>query len=267
MKYLQSGNFFGDTFSTLTVNGITLTETVYTHEWVDWHYHENAYFTYLLGGRMVEGSRKEKNICSQGTLLYHNCHEPHYNIKPPGYTKGFHIEAPAEWIKEQRLSGSIEGKCRVTEPQILHNIHKIYNEFRQRSTDTGSAIEELLLDIFGVLERTGSGINKPIWLKEIIKIIEARFTENLSLNELSQLTGVHPVHLSRDFKKHFGCNVTSYIRRCRLELALKLISAKNRSLAQIAAECGFADQSHFIKWFKKTAGYTPNTFRSGFPSA
>lgn len=267
MKYLQSGKFFGDTFNALSVKGITLTETIYTHEWVDWHYHENAYFTYLLEGKMVEGSKKEKNICSRGTLLYHNCQESHYNIKPPGFTKGFHIEISAEWTKEQKLSGGIEGKCRVSQPQTLHNIQKIYSEFRSNCTDSGSAIEELLVDTFGILEKTGSGINNPAWLKEVIKIIETRFTENLSLNELSQFAGVHPVHLSRDFKKHFGCNVTSYIRRCRLELALKLISAKNRSLAQIAAECGFADQSHFIKWFKKTAGYTPNSFRSGFPDA
>ena len=73
MEQLQTGKFYGNTFSTLSAGGITITETEYTHDWVDWHYHENAYFTFLLSGKLIEGSKKEKNICAEGALLYHNC--------------------------------------------------------------------------------------------------------------------------------------------------------------------------------------------------
>ena len=48
MKHLQTGQFHGQTNRTIALEGITLTDTEYTLDKVDWHYHENAYFTYLM---------------------------------------------------------------------------------------------------------------------------------------------------------------------------------------------------------------------------
>jgi AraC family transcriptional regulator len=48
MKHLQTGQFHEQTNKTSHLNGVTLTDTEYTLEKVDWHYHENAYFTFIL---------------------------------------------------------------------------------------------------------------------------------------------------------------------------------------------------------------------------
>lgn len=53
MEHLQKGTFFGQTNETILLDGITLTDTVYTHSKVDWHYHENAYFTFILEGNVI----------------------------------------------------------------------------------------------------------------------------------------------------------------------------------------------------------------------
>lgn len=89
MKYLQTGQFHGQTNKTILLNGLTLTDTEYTHDKVDWHYHENAYFTFILQGNLIEGNRNEVYNCSAGSLLFHNWQEPHYNIKPDGFTRAF----------------------------------------------------------------------------------------------------------------------------------------------------------------------------------
>ena len=89
MKQSQKGEFYGQTNKTINLEGITLTDTVYTHDKVDWHYHENAYFTFILQGNVIEGNKKEIYNCSAGDLLFHNWQEPHYNIKPEGIYKRF----------------------------------------------------------------------------------------------------------------------------------------------------------------------------------
>jgi AraC family transcriptional regulator len=112
MKLLQAGEFHGQTSNTLHMDGIVLTDTEYTQSRVDWHYHENAYFTFILQGNVLEGNKKETYHCSAGSLLFHHWQDPHYNIKPDGFTRGFHVELEASWFKyfsldKALLQGSI----------------------------------------------------------------------------------------------------------------------------------------------------------------
>src|SRR5689334_4859788 len=100
MNYLRTGQFFGQTDKTIRYDGLTLTNTQYTVEYVDWHYHENPYFTFIVDGGIIEGSKKERHNCSRGTLLFHNWQEPHYNIKPEGYTRGFQLETKIDWFEK-----------------------------------------------------------------------------------------------------------------------------------------------------------------------
>lgn len=267
MKLLETGKFYGNTFSKLSAGEITVTETDYTHEWVDWHYHENAYFTFLLNGKLIEGSKKEKNICTQGMLLYHNCQEPHYNIKPAGCSRGFHVEVTESWLKDLGLSAGTGGKYSINNPLIINNFKNIYSEFKKGAADICFAIEEYLVDIFGLMQNPGSGTHpsKPAWVAQINNILNQRFNTKLSLQSLSAELGVHPVHLSRDFKKHFSSTLSAYIRRLKLQHALKLISSGSVTFTQIAHECGFADQSHFLRWFKTATGLNPTAYRAKFP--
>lgn len=267
MKQLLTGKFYGNTFATVSTGGLTITETEYTHEWVDWHYHENAYFTFLLRGKLIEGTKKEKNLCAEGALLYHNCQEPHYNIKPAGYSRGFHVEVTGEWQKKLGLNAGIEGNYSINSPLVINKFKNIYSEFSRNSDDTGFAIEESLVDIFGLLQNSANsaGSRKPAWIGYLDSILKLRFNQKLSLRSLSEELDVHPVHLSRDFKKHFNSTLSGYIRKLKLQHALKLISSGGISFTQIAHECGFADQSHFLRWFRQATGLSPKAYRTKFP--
>ena len=78
---------------------------------------------------------------------------------------------------------------------------------------------------------------------------------------LAGIAGVHPVHLSREFHKHFHMTIGEYIRKRRIEHASELLSNSELSMAEIASTCGFSDQSHFCALFKKHSGMTPAKFR------
>lgn len=89
--------------------------------------------------------------------------------------------------------------------------------------------------------------------------IESCLDETFSLAELEQATGHDRWQLSRDFRAMFGASPYRYLILRRLEKARSLL-LEGWSGADAAADCGFADQSHFGRQFRKTWGLTPNAW-------
>jgi AraC-like DNA-binding protein len=267
MKYLGTANFFGRTNQTVRLEGITLTDTEYTHEYVDWHYHENAYFTFILQGFFVEGNRKEIYNCPAGSLLFHNWHESHYNIKPAGFTRGFHIELHHELFDELDFDiGDLQGSFKIENTDAKLLAYKIFVETKLNDDVSAISIQDFLLKILGklLLLEKDSRTRKPQWVKRLREILHDDYSGKLSLNALGKELSVHPVHLSRDFSKYFYCNLGEYIRKIRVEKSLSLMADRNLTLTQIAFECGFADQSHFARCFKNIRGIKPSEYRKLF---
>ncbi|MEM9164707.1 MAG: AraC family transcriptional regulator [Cyanobacteria bacterium P01_F01_bin.4] len=102
-------------------------------------------------------------------------------------------------------------------------------------------------------------------LAQVIDYIEAYLTEDLSLNDLALVSGLSKFHFSRLFKQAFGLTPHRYVMKRRVERAavlLKqdLIKPDSLTLAQIAHQFGFTDQSHFTRVFKQVKGTTPKKF-------
>lgn len=180
MNTLRNGEFFGKTNETLDFGGLVITDTEYTHPYVDWHYHENAYFTFLLQGNVIEGNKKEIYECSAGTLLYHHWEDPHYNIKPEGFTRGFHIEIPREWFESLNISkDNIEGSFNIKNPELKLLMYKIFKESKINDNASETSTHQLLLHIFNQLspQKTPSE-RKPLWVKQINEFLHESCTEN-----------------------------------------------------------------------------------------
>ncbi len=264
MKLLHSGQFYGQINETIYLDGLTLTDTEYTHNRVDWHYHETPYFTFILQGGLIEGNKKEVYQCSAGALLFHNWQEAHYNIKPEGFARGFHIELDQKWINRFDLNlNKLQGNIHISDPGIKLLLYKIFRETKIRDTSIALSIQNLLLEIFVNMENMQNIHHKgqPVWVSEIKEILHAHYLDDLSLSELSVLLNIHPAHLSRDFSKYFRCNLGEYIRKLKVEKSLSLLSNKSLSLMDITFECGFSDQSHFIRCFKAITGTSPLAYR------
>lgn len=264
MKQLLTGQFYGQTNETFHLDGITLTDTEYTHSKVDWHYHQNPYFTFILEGNVIEGNKKETYHCSAGTLLFHNWQEPHYNIKPDGFTRGFHIELEQKWIDHCAISlNSLQGNIHLADPSLKLLLYKIFQEMKINDTATPLSINSLLLQTLAGMQCAHQALPKAKsgWVKELHDLLHDQCTEKLSLNELSKTLGIHPVHLSRQFSQYFHCSFGEYVRRLKVEKSLSLLSNKKYSLTEITFECGFCDQSHFTRNFKAQMGISPLAYR------
>jgi len=128
---------------------------------------------------------------------------------------------------------------------------------------TLAAIQMMLLEILEKMQKLHRAARgkKPFWTEKLREILRDGYGESLSLEKLSKELNIHPVHLSRDFPKHFHCTFGEYVRKLRVEKSLARMTDKNLSLTEIAFECGFADQSHFLRCFKEINGVTPSEYR------
>ncbi|SFH23371.1 helix-turn-helix domain-containing protein [Pedobacter insulae] len=263
MEKLGSGEFFGVTNQTLETGGLILTNTAYTHEYVDWHYHENVYFTFMLKGRVIEGNKKDKLHLSAGSLLFHNAQESHYNIKPPGETKGMHLEIENRWIREIYPNADInEGSYEVTCPKTKILFYRLLKESQVADNLTILGIQNLVIEaVDPFFKSQAESRSRPPWVDKAGELLQDMYLSPPGLREMASEIGVHPVHLSRSFTKYYCCSIAEYVRLLKVERAFSEFSIRENSLSTIAHRCGFADQSHMIRCFKEFSGNTPSFFK------
>jgi AraC family transcriptional regulator len=97
-------------------------------------------------------------------------------------------------------------------------------------------------------------------LQQIIDYIHAYLDSDLSLNQLASSVQMSPHYFSRLFKKTTGFTPHQYVINCRIEKAKDLLKKGKLSIAEIAQEVGFVDQSHLHRCFKRKVGITPKQF-------
>jgi AraC family transcriptional regulator len=266
MKLLKSGQHFGASKRTVKLNGTILTEAGYTPQIeVPWHYHENAYFFYHLRGRLDEVNKKKTITCTAGTLLFHHWQDPHYDKNFSDDAGFFHIEIENEWFSRQHLKpAGLEGSVQLENPVLKPIFQKIHQEIKLNDSITQISVDGLLLQSIAEITRASqnekSGI--PDWVRKVKEILKDSDPGDITLRLLSLETGIYPIHLSREFPRYFNAGFGQYIRKARMEKAVRLLSNKNLSLSQIAFDCGFSDQSHFIRGFKEIFGTTPLKYRN-----
>jgi AraC family transcriptional regulator len=88
--------------------------------------------------------------------------------------------------------------------------------------------------------------------------------EAVAIAALARDAGVHPVHLARAFRRHCGCTPGEFQVALRLAGAAEALRAGKQPIAEIALDCGFADQSHLSRRFRDLYGVAPAAYRRMF---
>jgi AraC family transcriptional regulator len=101
----------------------------------------------------------------------------------------------------------------------------------------------------------------PAWLKWIRAQIDDSPAEPHRVRDLAAAAGVHPVHLAREFRRHYGCALSEHLQQRRLQAAAELLIASHEPIAAVAMRAGFADQSHLGRRLRSRAGVTPSHLR------
>lgn len=134
-EFLTAGQFYGQNSQTLRLDGKTLTDTEYDYKFVDWHFHENPYFSLGISGSCCEINKRESLECLPDTLAFHNCYEPHCNTKADGVSRQFQIEVSQDWCQrfEIRLD-HLPNAVRILDPNDKLHFYNIYKETKFSTT-------------------------------------------------------------------------------------------------------------------------------------
>ena len=107
------------------------------------------------------------------------------------------------------------------------------------------------------------GSLSPRLRRMMTEFIDQNLSENITLEDLAALAGLSSFHFSRKFKADLGMAPHAYVLSRRIDRAKSLLNGSRLPLKLVAAECGFTDQSHLSRVFRKFLGVTPNNFRNG----
>ena len=93
------------------------------------------------------------------------------------------------------------------------------------------------------------------------RYVKEHLNQDLSLSQISVVTGYNPTYLSRLFKEQTGETLNRYISRKRMEYIAQLMRDPQISMQQIMEAAGFATRSYFNQFVKKETGLTPKQYR------
>lgn len=101
--------------------------------------------------------------------------------------------------------------------------------------------------------------------REIIYAVHEYLTEHLSeritIEELAKKFHINTTTLKKLFKEVYGDSVAAHVKKHRMELACKILTEGNQSIAEIASAVGYESQSRFTAAFKDTYGMLPTEYR------
>jgi AraC family transcriptional regulator len=266
---LQTGTFYGKTRRRFEFGGIVLSEIAHSFgRKLPCHTHESAYFGLLLAGSYSEKCTQRAVDYDPFTMGFHPPALTHSDEVGPCGSRMFCVELRDSYLNRSRPF--------LTAPQFVPDLCasqvtwlglRLYRSFAGE-TLAGLKLEELCGDM---LERvSGSRMceeqSRPAWLDRAFELLQESYRESLTLEEIAAQVGVHPIHLSRVFRKYHGCTMADFMNRLRVQYVCRALASGWADLAIVASEAGFADQSHLGRVFKACTGQTPGKFRSFFHS-
>jgi AraC family transcriptional regulator len=229
------------------------------------HSHELPFFAILLDGLYGERYGRQERQFRPFTVHFRPAGIPHQDEIGPHGVRFFEIEIRPSWATRlQDCSAALDvahDECHGG--PLLWLGMKLFREIQSDGSASDLSIECLLAELLGRVARmsTDRMRQQPAWLRRIVEKLATEYSERLTLEDLSREAGVHPVHLSRVFRKFVGEGVGERVHRLRIRSACEQMLDPEIPLAEISLANGFADQSHFTRTFRRVTGMTPAVFR------
>jgi AraC family transcriptional regulator len=98
-------------------------------------------------------------------------------------------------------------------------------------------------------------------LCKAIDFMQANLEDSIELPAIAAVTGLSPSHFARQFRTTIGVAPHQYLMRLRIERAKRLLRETNTHLVDVALGCGFANQEHLSRIFKRSCGIAPAAYR------
>ena len=131
--------------------------------------------------------------------------------------------------------------------------------------------ESILYEIFLSLTEEVPGMvsidTAPAVAARIKFYLDAKYMENMRMEEVADLFGIHPNHLSRVFRLAYRISPKQYLQKLKMEKAAGMLKASDIPVALVAESLGFEDQRIFSRAFRNYWGSSPSEYRSNYGAA
>jgi AraC family transcriptional regulator len=202
-------------------------------------------------------------------------------IQPAGEPFSFRVEQLAQWcgvvIQPQRLKGVIGSDAAVEaviglRDEILGALMRALCAEVLRGGTSGrlfadamvQAIGAQLLRLFGEANTAPRGGITGRQLRIVADYVDAHLQDDIPVGSLAAMVKLSEAHFARAFKQSTGLSPHQYVIARRLERGKRLLADTGESIAQIALQCGFADQAHFTRRFAQHFGVSPSGLRKSY---
>lgn len=154
-------------------------------------------------------------------------------------------------------------------PRYLHRMSEKYILLIERQTNAEvliDTISPMMIDEYIDLVNQLSVSNYSNLIKSVVIYISGNIQEPLSLSNIAEKFYVNSSHLSREFKKETGDNITDYINKQKIDLAKLFLIQNNNSIMEVSELLSYNSSSYFSKLFKKITGMSPKEYKNDFLS-
>jgi AraC family transcriptional regulator len=264
-RILRGGEFYSPVRSHLRIGGALISELNQPcARNMPQHEHELAYVSVVLEGDYLEGNHGNLVELPPMSAVFNPSGVSHTSEIGPRGTSMFTVEFRSHALRDFDLRLPEQIIFDRGEGSIFWAGLRLYSAFKAQTNDS-SQLEAHVLEVLGAI--TGFRCAEkafPRWFGLVKERIHDEFRLSLRVKDLANLAGIHPVHLARVFRQFEHCTPGEYQRKLQVRAACGLLRDLQWPLAVIAAECGFADQSHFTRVFRRRIGTTPAHFRRMF---
>lgn len=242
------------------------------------HWHQESEIIYVRKGRFrlyLDGGEvlmEAGDLTTVGSGVIHggepeDCVYECIVFDPKAMTPG--VESVRQMIKPlQRSNVFFKNGLIEANPEFKYETERLFSICREGLIGREA---ELIGAVFGFLAGelkaggkqdlvAGRSWQQAEQLKPALEYIEQHYSQHISLETLAALTGFSPKYFCRYFRGIVHRSPIDYLNYYRVERAAGFL-AGDMNVAEVAALCGYADSSAFIKQFRKYKGTTPKQYK------
>jgi AraC family transcriptional regulator len=232
--------------------------------WIEPHVHERACFAVMLSGSFELAFRRRTFSCTPSSVFVEPRGERHSNRVENG---GAHVVVvqpdPARRESWEPFTGLLDGVRFLHHGGVRQLGTQLGLELRSPDRYASLGIESLITQMFiaAARDHRSEEVAPPRWLIRARDFLHDHHGRVARTSEIARAVGVDSTRLSRGFRRFYRVSIGRYSRKLRLDAAIERLISSSDSIASIAADAGFSDQSHFTRLLKRYSGRTPDQIR------
>ena len=231
-----------------------------------WHSHDEPEFCLVFGGRMTEELLRGSRLPASPALVTFKPAEVRHRVDVGGEAAGCIVIAvsPERLADDRSLQRTFSSPLLLSASRLGRICAAIRSELVTADDFSPVALESLALEVMLLAARHRDRNGIPPWLLTVRDRLHDELTSRYSLSELATTAGVKPTTLAQAFRRHFQTTIGEHVRQIRIAKAQELLQKGTLSIADVALSCGFYDQSHFTRTFRRAIGIAPGQYAAQF---